>query len=108
VTPQLGPVALLSPNASGASINAGGAAFELADSAQESAMVTTDSWEVEVAAGTKVVVARGPAVADPEAAFQEGLLHAQRGLDLISARGFNNLRMKLSRSCPSLGREIIR
>jgi hypothetical protein len=92
VNPQLGPVSLLTPDATGdPSAEAGGAAFELADPPQESAMVTIDSWEVEVAAGFKAVVARGPAVADPETAFNDGLLHAQRGLDLISARNYNNL-----------------
>lgn len=68
-----------------------GAAFTLKADAQASAIVAVDGWEVEVREGTKIIVARGGDERSHEDAFRAGLMYAQKGLDLMSISGSNNL-----------------
>jgi len=73
-----------------------GAAFELTKTARESAVVQLGDWEVEVHKNAEIVVARGGAERSFEDAYSEALDHAQKGLDLMSIRGTNDLAIKLS------------
>ncbi|HKH83386.1 MAG TPA: hypothetical protein VKA25_06865 [Gemmatimonadales bacterium] len=85
--PRLGSIPLVDDVAAPCA----GAAFELVNPAAESEGVSIDAWHVEVAAAHKVVVARGGTAEDAQTAFRTGLLNAQKGLDLMSLRGSNNL-----------------
>ncbi len=71
-----------------------GAGFELHEPARESETVTVGGWEVEVVGGQRIVVARGESESSYDDALTAGLLHAQKGLDLMSLRGGNNLMIK--------------
>lgn len=64
-----------------------GAAFELTRPARSSDTVQVDGWEVEVAKGSTVVVARGGADESHDEAFLNGLIRAQKGLDLTCCQG---------------------
>jgi hypothetical protein len=57
-------------------------------------MVEVDGWEIEVADGSPIVVARGGTDEDHDEAFKNGLIHAQKGLDLTCFRVANNLLIK--------------
>lgn len=74
----------------GASVGTGGA-FELAQRARESATVKVNGWDVEVRAGHDVVVARGRGEDRFADAYVTALTCAQKGLDLMSISGSNNL-----------------
>lgn len=76
------------------STTSSGASFELENPPWRDAHVTVDGWEVEVRKGAKLVVARGGAEQDYEAAYRTGLMRAQQGLDLLSARGLGDLAIK--------------
>jgi hypothetical protein len=71
-----------------------GAAFELQSAARESETTAFDGWEAEVVEGHRVVVARGGSERSYDHALRSGLLHAQKGLDLMSLNGTNNLVIK--------------
>jgi hypothetical protein len=71
-----------------------GAGFELHEPARESETVTVGGWEAEVVGGQRIVVARGESESSYDDALTAGLLHAQKGLDLMSLRGGNNLMIK--------------
>jgi hypothetical protein len=78
-----GGMPLLGPGASGA-------AFELRSAPKSAALVTVDGWEVEIAAGHKLVVARGGSADNYDQAVGEGAVRAQQGLDLMSVAGSVN------------------
>src|SRR5688572_25526982 len=78
---------------SGGELCAGGA-FELQDAARESDAVEIEGWHVQVAAGDRFVLARGGPQDNYEDALHASLLHCQKGLDLMSAQGTNNLGVK--------------
>ena len=71
-----------------------GGAFGLIAPPRESQIIGLDRWQVEVAAGFPSVIARGGTDTSYEDAFQASLLNAQRGLDLMSVDGANNLVVK--------------
>jgi hypothetical protein len=72
----------------------GGAIFSLAEPAGASAEFTTDGGErVAVAERSRGVIVTELKVNDPKSAGQDGLLAAQRGLDIFSARGVVDLQL---------------
>src|SRR6266545_3454599 len=71
-----------------------GGAFGLVAPPRASQVLGVDGWQVEVIAGFPAVIARGGIAASYEDAFQASLLQAQRGLDLMSMYGANNLVIK--------------
>jgi len=85
-SPGLGGVPLLD---SALGPRAGGA-FGLAAPGRESQVIGLDAWQVEVPAGFPSVIAQE----SYDDALQASLLNAQRGLDLMSVRGANNLVIK--------------
>ena len=89
-TPTFGPMPMYN---SGGDPCAGGA-FELQDAARESALVEVDRWQVQVAKGDRFGVARGGPQDNYADALRASLLHCQKGLDLMSAQGSNNLVIK--------------
>ena len=66
--------------------NAGGA-FMLNEASTTSAVETIEGWETEVRAGSRIVVARGTGPESFEHATAESIDAANRGLDMLSARG---------------------
>ncbi|TQS19868.1 hypothetical protein [Microbispora sp. KK1-11] len=71
-----------------------GAAFSLQTVARDSAIAHVDGWEVEVRKDQKIVVARGGKLNGYDTAFRSGLDAAQKGLDLMSMSGKDNLAIK--------------
>jgi hypothetical protein len=88
--PTFGGIPLCKP---GGGYCAGGA-FELQDAARESELVEVDGWQVQATAEARFVVARGGSQDNYDDAFREALVHAQKGLDLMSLEGGNNLIIK--------------
>src|SRR5690349_10825237 len=68
-----------------------GGAFELAKPPDESAEQVVAEWAIKVDADVGVVVASGPGGGDYQSAHAAALSAAQRGLDLLSARGLLQL-----------------
>jgi hypothetical protein len=72
----------------------GGAVFTLAAPAGADAEFTTAGGEdVSIAEHSKGVLVTGVEAADPAAAWRKGLVAAQQGLDLFSARGIVDLQL---------------
>lgn len=71
-----------------------GAAFRLNRLPWQDAHATIDGWEVSVREGCNLVVARGGVEQGYDDAYRAGLLRAQQGLDLLSARGIGDLSIK--------------
>lgn len=70
---------------------AAGAVFNLNVPARESRIVNIGKWEVEVKAQKNAVVARDGSATSYDEAFSDALLAAQKGLDLLSIAGGNDL-----------------
>ena len=90
--PTLGGIPLLQQPDSPCS----GASFALVRPATQSTAVGIGEWTVEIAEGRKIVVARGGSASAYLDAFQDGLRHAQQGLDLMSMQGRGNLSIRQS------------
>src|ERR1700759_1583407 len=72
----------------------GGAVFSLAEPAGADAEFTTNSGErVTVAELSRDVIVTGLEADDPRSAGRKGLLAAQQGLDVFSARGIVDLHL---------------
>lgn len=72
----------------------GGAVFSLAEPAGADAKFTGEDGEhVSVAEDSRGVIVAGLKAADPANAWRKGLLAAQRGLDVFSARGLVDLHL---------------
>jgi hypothetical protein len=88
--PSLGGIPLL--DTAGTSVS--GAAFELDTPTRESAVAAVEGWTIEVSQQTKLVVVRGGSDTSHEGAFEQGLLRAQQGLDLLSIQGKGDLSIR--------------
>jgi methylamine utilization protein MauJ len=70
-----------------------GGAFVLNHASQaDGTHVLDGTWTTEIRQGSRCVVARGPALSTHNQALEQSLQAAQRGLDVFSIRGIENLR----------------
>ena len=71
--------------------NPGGAAFLLATASGEDALQQVENGEIEICSGQPFLVARFSLASDAKSAFQKGHSLAQKGLDLLSILGIQDL-----------------
>lgn len=88
--PRFGGVPLLDSDSDPRS----GGAFGLVASPRESQSIGHEGWQVQVAPEFPSVIVRGGTEANYEDALQASLAIAQRGLDLMSVHGANDLVIK--------------
>lgn len=85
---KIGSIPLLSNNQAK---NPGGAAFLLATASEEDAIQQVEDGEIEICSGQPFLVTRFSLVSDAQSAFQKGHAFAQKGLDLLSILGIQDL-----------------
>jgi hypothetical protein len=71
--------------------NPGGAAFLLATASGEDALQQVENGEIEICSGQPFLVARFSLTSDAKSAFQKGHSLTQKGLDLLSILGIQDL-----------------